>query len=237
MAPSTPPHDPGANGASGGATLTRDVGTFGAPVRGGPRTRELLIYGESSSFRVALPRVGRVVLGRGESATVDLGDRAASRAHAEVTCDVTGLRIQDLGSHNGTRLNGRPLDGGAGLRRGDTVTIGSTHVVVLTDGDDEERSGTDLHAFRALVREHAARATREAYVFAVIALETDDPAHADLRTLVPLLRPGEVLGTDDGRSALVLVPLEDETIEARAEALAGATGDARVGFAVAPRTR
>ena len=55
---------------------------------------------------------GRTVIGRGSEADVTLDDTGASRRHAEVQWDGSRARVRDLGSTNGTQLNGAPGEGG-----------------------------------------------------------------------------------------------------------------------------
>ncbi|KRC61575.1 phosphopeptide-binding protein [Agromyces sp. Root81] len=52
---------------------------------------------------------GRTVIGRGSEADVTLDDSGASRRHAEVQWDGSRARVRDLGSTNGTQLNGAPV--------------------------------------------------------------------------------------------------------------------------------
>ncbi|MBR2835091.1 MAG: DUF3662 domain-containing protein [Coriobacteriales bacterium] len=65
------------------------------------------------------------VIGR-ESTMADivLQDTNVSRRHAEVTHDLTGWHIRDLGSTNGTRVNGSRVQGIYDLRSGDIVQCG-----------------------------------------------------------------------------------------------------------------
>jgi hypothetical protein len=73
------------------------------------------------------------VVGRGAEADVQLTDTGVSRRHAEFRPVGTGLEVHDLGSTNGTWVNGRRLQV-ASLRDGDVVTVGTTELVVRTDG-------------------------------------------------------------------------------------------------------
>jgi transcriptional regulator with GAF, ATPase, and Fis domain len=77
------------------------------------------------TFAVAGSQPTRVLVGSGPACEVCLGDREVSRRHAAV--DVTGrrLRITDLGSTNGTFVDGVAVVE-AFLRGGEVVRIGST---------------------------------------------------------------------------------------------------------------
>jgi hypothetical protein len=67
---------------------------------------------------------GVTVLGRGTEADVQLTDTGVSRRHAQIE----GNRLTDLGSTNGTKVNGTPVRE-AELADGDRVTLGSTEIV------------------------------------------------------------------------------------------------------------
>jgi hypothetical protein len=72
---------------------------------------------------------GRVVLGRSRECDIRVADVNASRRHCEIVQDgPTSWSVADLGSTNGTELNGRPVDR-AELTDGDRVTVGGTDVI------------------------------------------------------------------------------------------------------------
>jgi ABC-type multidrug transport system ATPase subunit len=80
-------------------------------------------------------------IGRAPSNDVTLDDLSVSRHHAAVRGDPsTGFRLLDLGSHNGTFLNGRRLGAEAPLRDFDLIGIGRTTFRLV---------GTVLEAFEA----------------------------------------------------------------------------------------
>jgi len=71
---------------------------------------------------------GRTVLGRGSEADIPLGDTGASRRHAEVQWDGSRARVRDLGSTNGTQLDGAPVSDSV-LEPDSVITIGRTRIV------------------------------------------------------------------------------------------------------------
>ena len=79
------------------------------------------------------PVTGTTVIGRGAEADLQLTDTGVSRRHAELRVVAGALEVHDLGSTNGTYVNGRRVQA-ASLRDGDRVTVGTTELVVRTDG-------------------------------------------------------------------------------------------------------
>jgi hypothetical protein len=67
-------------------------------------------------------------LGRAEGSDVRIDDAYASAAHARVYTRDGSTFIEDLGSTNGTFVNGRQIDGPVRLEVGDTVRIGDTEL-------------------------------------------------------------------------------------------------------------
>lgn len=63
------------------------------------------------------------IVGRGVGADLVVADQAVSRVHAELEALPGGLRVRDLGSANGTFVNGAPVMEHL-LQPGDTLTLG-----------------------------------------------------------------------------------------------------------------
>jgi len=70
----------------------------------------------------------RVVIGRSKECDIQVADANVSRRHAEVRQEGAAHWVVDLGSTNGTEVNGRRLKR-AKLRPGDTITVGATELV------------------------------------------------------------------------------------------------------------
>lgn len=63
-------------------------------------------------------------IGRGKDATIVIQHRRLSRLHCRFYLDEEKLHVRDLGSTNGTSVNGTPIDGPVLLRMGDRVSAG-----------------------------------------------------------------------------------------------------------------
>ena len=66
------------------------------------------------------------VLGRSSEADVLLDDPYASEFHMRLVAGENGMVLHDLGSTNGTYINGRRVTAPTTLRRGDTIQVGKT---------------------------------------------------------------------------------------------------------------
>jgi pSer/pThr/pTyr-binding forkhead associated (FHA) protein len=86
-------------------------------------------------LRVASPAGGRArrydleaetVIGRGQECQVCLEDEFVSQLHARIVKVRDGYILEDLGSTNGTYINGNRINYPVGLRHGDRVGIGGT---------------------------------------------------------------------------------------------------------------
>ncbi len=83
---------------------------------------------------VAHPLLRReTLLGRSEECTIYLPHSQVSRIHAVVRLTPHGVELVDLGSMNGTRLNGEKLRGPERLGDGDLIRIGAEELVVRAD--------------------------------------------------------------------------------------------------------
>jgi hypothetical protein len=73
------------------------------------------------------PLDGELILGREqESADLVIDDPGVSRRHARVLPENGGVVVEDLGSSNGTYVNGERISGQVELGAGDEVQIGAT---------------------------------------------------------------------------------------------------------------
>jgi len=71
-------------------------------------------------------------IGRDANADVAINDPEVSRTHIRLTAQDDGYLIEDLGSTNGTFINGQRVTGTKLLRPGDTLGLGETVVLELS---------------------------------------------------------------------------------------------------------
>ena len=127
--PPLPPLPPLRGSHAGG-----DTGKVGPPpLRPGARstlTHALVVDGPGTRHELSS---GRNVIGRGTEADIRLPDTGVSRRHVDVVLEGGVATAEDLGSTNGTLVNGRritrqPLDDG------DVIRIGHSVLVYRRDG-------------------------------------------------------------------------------------------------------
>lgn len=73
-------------------------------------------------------------LGRAPDTDLVLDDETVSRRHAVLRGDNESLQVEDLGSSNGTAINGNPMVGALSLLDGDLVSFGSATCLVKRVG-------------------------------------------------------------------------------------------------------
>jgi DNA-binding NtrC family response regulator len=96
-----------------------------------------LLAGRAQPAAVTLE--GEVVIGRSREVALQILDETASRRHASVRVEGGRTVLVDLGSANGTRLNGQRVERPAALFDGDVIEIGSVRLrFVGAEGADRD---------------------------------------------------------------------------------------------------
>ncbi|MBV8159514.1 MAG: FHA domain-containing protein, partial [Acidimicrobiia bacterium] len=86
---------------------------------------------------------GRLSIGRADTNDVAVsGDERASRLHALVESLPAGWSVRDLGSTNGTFVNGERIVAERALRAGDEIRVGDTTLVFRAERGADERRRT-----------------------------------------------------------------------------------------------
>lgn len=71
----------------------------------------------------------RILVGRSPSADLPLEDPLMSRLHARIEMRDDGVYVEDLGSRNGTTVNGETVHGPVRLEPDDEITAGSAGLI------------------------------------------------------------------------------------------------------------
>jgi pSer/pThr/pTyr-binding forkhead associated (FHA) protein len=97
-----------------------------APRKRRAQPRELLVTEQEGSPRSYPMSAEPLTIGRAESCQVILGDTYVSQMHARVYPKDGEWLVEDLGSTNGTYVNGQRIAEVTRLRKGDRVQFGNT---------------------------------------------------------------------------------------------------------------
>jgi transcriptional regulator with AAA-type ATPase domain len=168
------------------------------------------------------PTVAEVIIGRSSGSTFVADDERVSRRHLRIWLRDGALWAADLGSRNGSTLNGRPLDGERVLEPGDELAAGPVRVTVCGTRPSVSLVG-EGELWRALSAE-VARALRIGRPLALVGLQLDGTAGARraaaLRVAARLGR-GEHMGQYAPGAYLALFPeMERGPAGARADQMA-----------------
>ena len=120
----------------------------GSSLAGEPAPGLVLVYSAGQPTLAAVsPGAALLVLGREGEGVFPLHDATMSRRHAEVRREGGVWRVRDLGSRNGTFVDGAPADGAIAyedptlLRLGDTLFLFTEDLRRFTSASVERRQG------------------------------------------------------------------------------------------------
>ncbi len=97
----------------------------------------LVLQDDSGTRRFALVEGKCWTVGRGEENNIVIKDRCLSRNHAMLQCTEGGYYLIDMGSSNGTFVNGRRVNIPIIIHNGDTVTFGQTELKFFLPRPDD----------------------------------------------------------------------------------------------------
>jgi len=161
--------------------------------------------GPSAGERFPLTKE-RTVIGRHPSCDMMIAESAVSRQHAAVILDASGadgtVIVEDLGSRNGTLLNGRAIAAPQRVHVGDELSVGGQQLILMREGGSIASADTDATMFADL---------DEPYVLSQVNLRVEpvspagDPnATAKLRAVRELSQAiGDALDPDEVPSRLL----------------------------------
>ena len=112
------------------------------------------IIGVAGPFQDIVHEVpeGEVSLGRDSSNQIWFGDPSLSRRHCLLIRNGAKVIVRDLGSRNGTRINGMPVEEHE-LRHGDQITVGGSLLLFMIDEEEmsagSSQTACESHTLRA----------------------------------------------------------------------------------------
>jgi DNA-binding NtrC family response regulator len=105
----------------------------------------LVLYHREGASVAQLEKHRPLVIGRAAPSDITIPDPNLSRTHAQFTWDDDAIWVEDLGSTNGTKKNGKKIDR-TRVEPGDVVTIGPVRVAIhILSSSDHELRGFDGH--------------------------------------------------------------------------------------------
>jgi pSer/pThr/pTyr-binding forkhead associated (FHA) protein len=99
--------------------------------------------GKQMGSVISLP-VGKFIVGREEDCHLRPNSDLVSRHHCVFTSDEYSIRLRDLGSTNGTYVNGERIRGQVILKEGDRVVIGKLEFDMVIRDPSMEETATNL---------------------------------------------------------------------------------------------
>ncbi len=103
--------------------------------------RLLVEKGPDRGKSVAIGEGQQIVVGRDVAANLQLSDNMCSRRHFLIAAKGNVFGLKDLGSANGTLVNGRRMANAHRLEYGDTIQIGETLISWLPDEQTDKKGG------------------------------------------------------------------------------------------------
>lgn len=179
----------------------------------------LLLVQEGNSPKTQWPLVKvTTIIGRSNESDVQIDDRQVSRRHAEIKRTIEGYTIRDLGSKNGTFLNGEAISQTPQLlRNGDEIGIAlcarltfiedeATAPIIISEQEQRSSLKMDLAARRIWINE----------------IELDPPLSLAQYSLLELLykNAGKVVSRDEVVEAVWSVDEAEGVSEQAIDALA-----------------
>ncbi|MBL9085696.1 MAG: FHA domain-containing protein [Planctomycetia bacterium] len=104
--------------------------------------RLVIIRGPGAGRDVTLG--AETVVGRAPDVEIPVDDAGASRRHCRVRMEGQFWVLEDLGSRNGTFVNGKRAEGVVPLREGDVVRIGTVELIFRGDGAAREAASVPV---------------------------------------------------------------------------------------------
>jgi DNA-binding NtrC family response regulator len=176
----------------------------------GPRF-SLLIYHRDGAEIVPLHEGQSLVLGRARPADVAIRDGSLSRQHGRFTLSDGTLWVEDLGSTNGTLINGKRISGRSRVKPSDDVRLGAVTVAVhVLTPEEGGVQGLESHdRVVAKLEDEVQRAHAFHRTVAVLMVRAAERKRGHLsrwsQRVRQLIRPVDSIALYDSTSALIVL--------------------------------
>jgi DNA-binding NtrC family response regulator/pSer/pThr/pTyr-binding forkhead associated (FHA) protein len=186
--------------------LTQEAGTALA-AHAGPHAF-LVIHvegGDRSSRVIDLPDAIDVTFGRSRGATIHVESEKVSRMHARIRRTGDVIEVEDLGSRNGTRVNGDKIEALRRVQSGDEIQIGAILAIIgVASGLRRGSPVADNTTGEARLAAEVDRAVRYHRPVTVGLVRCAHDAVID--AIARSLRPMDLLAEDAGDDYLLILP-------------------------------
>ncbi|MGY6587970.1 MAG: FHA domain-containing protein [Wenzhouxiangella sp.] len=139
-----------------------------------------------------VPLSGSITVGRDQACELTLPNEMASRHHARLSVDGSKLFVEDLGSTNGTWINGKKTNGRSEVQSGDELRFDTTRYKATLAGTDLDKT-----AARPSVQATAARPAVQAGMPARLKPDGGRPIELRGATTIGRLPDNDVVLDDD----------------------------------------
>jgi ABC-type multidrug transport system ATPase subunit/predicted component of type VI protein secretion system len=153
-----------------------------------------------------------IVMGRDDGADVVIATPAVSRRHARLMREGDGYVLEDLGSSNGTFVNGDRLIGRRALQHGDQIRLGQA-ITLTYQSQTVEADKTAARPSAPAAPSHVMQTT--------IGEEIELPAVSGPRRLIVTVAGGNTQTHNLSQSTLTIGRLEDNTIVIPSQIVSG----------------
>jgi two-component system response regulator AtoC len=177
---------------------------------------------------VPLDDGAELVFGRGTGAGVVIEHEAVSRRHTAVRRRGEAVLVEDLGSRNGTTLNGAPLTGARRASAGDVIGVGPVTAIVACSSASRARPLATMPELEDRLAMEVDRALRYGRPLGVMMLRLEGPADAVVEhvdRLLHELRRMDLVAEYGPDELAILLPESDPAAIAVAAERASAAQD------------
>jgi len=198
-------------------TVTVDLGTIAGELATSPSRAFLVVYageGDARKSRVIdLADGAEVTFGRSRACTVSIDHEKVSRTHARVWRAGNELWVQDLGSRNGTRVDGTLIEAATRVGAGDEIVVGPVVAVVgVSSGLRGSAAIAEAAEFEERLAAEVDRSQRFRRALAVVMLRlagADDAIDAAVERIARAVRAMDLVADYGGDELAIILPEAD----------------------------
>jgi pSer/pThr/pTyr-binding forkhead associated (FHA) protein len=165
--------------------------------------------GKSAGRAIAIKR-NKLLIGRAEECDVRPLSEEVSRRHCAIVVGPSDVWVEDLGSRNGTFVNGTQIAEKTRVTDGDLVRIGSLELRVSVT-DPAARAGTDTDVSRWLVGDEPTNGDGVATQTAPLDTATPPVAQTPAAASPPAVSPEAPAEAEPAAGGSDIIPTDDAT--------------------------